>query len=207
MKYFLGTDVGNYLFDAIGKMVTLQGISLTLRQILAIVNVTKNVIIYKPTSSETGGSISGNVLTLNYDTSTHSDDDELMIVIDVDIPMSTKSTVPQNLSLDGDGVARPVQFAYVNTTSQLTNEEIIPAPGVDRTIRILSYALIVGPTNLDLTFTGALSPLTSPISAYGGIAFAGTLWGPAMQCENNTPFLLSTTQPERVTGHLSYVIV
>ena len=84
MRQFLTTDTGGYTFSASGKTVTFTGgITLTLKQILAIVNTTRNIIIYNPTAVATGGTLSGQVLTLTYDTTTHSNTDQLMIVVDV----------------------------------------------------------------------------------------------------------------------------
>ncbi len=79
--------------------------------------------------------------------------------------------------------------------------------GIGRSIRILSYAIIAGPVNLDITLIGPFISLLFPISAYGGIAFSGTLLGPAFQCQENTDLKLTTNAIVQITGHLSYVLV
>ena len=84
MKQFLTTDTGSYTFNAASKTVTFTGgITLTLKQILAIVNTTRNVIIYNPANVATGGTLSGQVLTLTYDTTAYANTDQLMIAVDV----------------------------------------------------------------------------------------------------------------------------
>lgn len=85
MNCFL-TDISgaSYTFNASTRRVTFSGVSLTLDRILAIINVTRNVVIYDPTSSSKGGSLSGSVLTLTYNTAGHSNSDALIIKLNVD---------------------------------------------------------------------------------------------------------------------------
>jgi len=65
MKTLLRT----YTFSATAKTVTFAGeASITLDQVLLITNVTRNIIIYNFADSSLGGSVSGNVLTLTYNT-------------------------------------------------------------------------------------------------------------------------------------------
>ena len=87
-----------YVFDASSGTVTLLDIgassdypALELKEVLMITNVTDNIIIYLFNDPDKGGTIDsdGNVITLNYDTSEMSDDDELQIFIDYG-PSGTK---------------------------------------------------------------------------------------------------------------------
>lgn len=72
--------VTNYTFDASAQTVTFsQYPSIDLERVLLITNVTDNIIIYNFASSTLGGSASTNVLTLDYDTTTMDDADELQI--------------------------------------------------------------------------------------------------------------------------------
>lgn len=86
MKQFLTTDVGGYTFDKVAKTVTFTGgYTPTLKQILGITNATRNIVIYNPADVNKGGTLSGNVLTLTYNTNTggFANTDELMIAVDV----------------------------------------------------------------------------------------------------------------------------
>lgn len=73
----------NYSFNAAAKTVTFNTAdSITLEQLLIITNVTTNQFIYNFADPNTGGSITNNVLTLDYDTTTMSSSDKLQIFID-----------------------------------------------------------------------------------------------------------------------------
>lgn len=75
--------IENYTFDASAKTVTLTDYpALRLDSILLITNVTDNVIIYNFADPSLGGTVSGDTLTLDYDTATMSDTDNLLIYID-----------------------------------------------------------------------------------------------------------------------------
>lgn len=74
--------ISNYTFSAAAKTVTFTDFaSIDLNQVLVITNITDNVIIYN--FAALGGSVAANVLTLDYDTTSMSDTDELQIFIDV----------------------------------------------------------------------------------------------------------------------------
>lgn len=75
--------VSNYSFNAAAKQITLSDYtSINLESLLLITNVTDNIIIYNFAGQGKGATISGNVLTLDYDTTTMSDSDDLQIFID-----------------------------------------------------------------------------------------------------------------------------
>lgn len=84
MKLFL-TDISGagYTFDKTAKTVTLTGITtLVLNQVLTIVNATAGVMIYNIADAALNGTISSNVITLDYDTSAMNNADKLMIALD-----------------------------------------------------------------------------------------------------------------------------
>lgn len=73
----------NYTFDASAGTVDIPALSsFDLENILLITNVTDNIIIYNFASPSKGGTFSGTLLTLTYDTSSMSDTDRLQIYID-----------------------------------------------------------------------------------------------------------------------------
>jgi hypothetical protein len=75
--------ITNYTFNAASRTVTFLGYSrILLDSVLLITNVTDNVIIYNFAGSGKGGTVSGNVLTLDFDTTTMSNGDSLQIYYD-----------------------------------------------------------------------------------------------------------------------------
>lgn len=79
----IGIDRGSYVFDASAKTVTFSGFipAIGLEQIDLIVNATRGEIIYSPMMDGRGGSIAGNILTLQFDTSSFDDADTLKVYV------------------------------------------------------------------------------------------------------------------------------
>jgi hypothetical protein len=84
------TLITNYTFDASAKTISFDDYTgVDLNRVLLITNVTTNTIIYNFANSLLGGSVSGNVLTLTYNTTSMSDTDTLQIYYDTEyIPAS-----------------------------------------------------------------------------------------------------------------------
>jgi hypothetical protein len=75
--------VQNYTFNASSGEITFTDYtSVDLESILLITNVTDNIIIYNFADPAKGGTVSGNVLTLDYDSSAMSNGDALQIFIE-----------------------------------------------------------------------------------------------------------------------------
>lgn len=75
--------VENYTFNAATKEIALTDYtSVNLESFLLITNVTDNVIIYNFADPAKGGTVTGNVLTLDFDTTGMSNTDDLQIFID-----------------------------------------------------------------------------------------------------------------------------
>ena len=73
----------DYTFNASAKQITFNTTSVIgLEQLLVITNVTDNIIIYNFADPAAGGTISNNVLTLDYNTVSMSNTDSLQIFID-----------------------------------------------------------------------------------------------------------------------------
>ena len=68
----------NWTFDASARTVTIDSIA-NLRHVLRIVNTTDEVTIYEPSDPDRGGSQSGKVVTLDFNTTQMSDGDALWI--------------------------------------------------------------------------------------------------------------------------------
>jgi hypothetical protein len=73
----------DYTFNAATKQITFNTTSVVgLEQLLVITNVTDNIIIYNFADPSAGGTVSNNVLTLDYDTTSMSDTDKIQIFLD-----------------------------------------------------------------------------------------------------------------------------
>jgi hypothetical protein len=81
MKKLFDSTIGTYSFDASEQTITFSGTILYKVQILSIINLVDNILIYKNNISGKDGSFLNNVLTLNYDTSNMNDTDTLQIFI------------------------------------------------------------------------------------------------------------------------------
>lgn len=75
--------VKNYSFDKTAKTVTFTDFSTVLQErVLLITDVTAGIIIYQFNDASLGGTASGNVLTLTYNTSALANTDKLQIFYD-----------------------------------------------------------------------------------------------------------------------------
>jgi hypothetical protein len=101
MKKLIGIDVaGSYTFNAATRQVTISiGSDITLSNVLLITNVTANTIIYNFASSTLGQtSFSNNVITLDYDTSSMSNNDVLQIYLDLESNEETLHTLLRRMN-------------------------------------------------------------------------------------------------------------
>lgn len=75
--------ITNYTFNASAQTITfVDQASIDLESVLLITNVTSNVIVYNFANPAQGGSVAGNVLTLDYNTTSMSNSDALQIYYD-----------------------------------------------------------------------------------------------------------------------------
>lgn len=68
----------NYSFNASGQAVTVKDSDLL--KILLVINLTDNLTIYNPLDSGLGGTITGCSILLDYDTTSMSNTDDLLVV-------------------------------------------------------------------------------------------------------------------------------
>jgi hypothetical protein len=93
--------ISNYTFNPTAKKVTFSDYtSISLERVLLITNVTINEIIYSFADPAKGGSVSGNVLTLDYDTTGMSSTDKLQIWYeDIELPAIEEGNINSLLEL------------------------------------------------------------------------------------------------------------
>jgi len=144
MNILVGVDNGSYTFNKTTKQITLSNImqgntllSIALEQIVIIVNVTKGIMIFNFDDALLGATISSNVITLNYDTSSMANTDRLSIIIKIPDPMeellnllqravnlleplgNVDSAWRQRVTVDAFGAAMTV--ASITTLGTITN--------------------------------------------------------------------------------------
>ena len=82
--------ITNYTFSAANRQVTFTDFAnITLEQVLLITNVTDGIIIYNFASPSLGGSAASNVLTVEYDTTSMNDGDDIQVFYDVPTDFGT----------------------------------------------------------------------------------------------------------------------
>lgn len=75
--------LSNYIFDASEKSITFTGNeTLKIEGLKLITHIPSGTIIYRFNDAVNGGTLSNNVLTLDYNTTTFSDTDKLQIIYD-----------------------------------------------------------------------------------------------------------------------------
>lgn len=111
--------VSNYSFNAAAKQITLSDYtSVDLESLLLITNVTDNIIIYNFAGTGKGATISGNVLTLDYDTTSMSDSDDLQVFIDDGESPATNSALETIDLLLTQLLKRSESLAVVDTAQR-----------------------------------------------------------------------------------------
>jgi hypothetical protein len=110
--------ITNYSFNAASKTVTFSDYgSISLENVLLVTNVTANTIIYNFAQVAKGGTVSGNVLTLTYNTTSMSNGDKLQIYYD-DPAYAPTQTVQGNVASGAADSGNPVKIGgRYNTTA------------------------------------------------------------------------------------------
>jgi hypothetical protein len=132
--------ITNYVFNASSKTITFSDyVTIKLESILIVTNVTKNSILYTFASGGKGGSVTGNVLTLQGSTSGMSNSDKLQIYYDDPnhIATDTSGNVLVNLATQIAGEDAGNNALRTEGTSKLVtgsagavNEDAIPSTEV-----------------------------------------------------------------------------
>lgn len=150
MKNLIGHDIGSYIFNAAASTITFNGLpAFTLDQILMITNVGPNIIIYNFANPSTnGGTLAGNVLTLDYNTSAMSNTDPLQIYIDfpTTAPIDTANAIDGTTHMLLKSIAQSVaSLASVdNALRQRVSLDAAPASITVGTLPTLANVTTLG---------------------------------------------------------------
>jgi len=128
----VGVEDWGYTFDASAQTVEITGLgTIKQEQIGVIVNITDWEVIYSPTVSNKGGTLSGNVLTLDYDTTSMSDDDLIGISLSYDVVTDYDVQAERNIEINPEYAQRtdflPLVTAQDLTTSYADFGDVIDA--------------------------------------------------------------------------------
>lgn len=135
------TLVPNYTFNASAKTITfLNYPSISLDGLLLVTNTTDNIIIYNFASAGKGGTVSGNVLTLDYDTTSMDNSDNLQIFYDD--PSTTDRF---------NGRKQSYVFTY---TSAGNHDAVVPASGKKIRVYWVSFIPNSGATESNVVSVG-----------------------------------------------------
>lgn len=138
--------INNYTFDkTLGQITFDDYTSVNLDNVLLITNVSSNIIIYNFADNTLGGTISGNILTLTYNTTLMNSNDSLQIFYD-------DGTTPSS---------NEVLMAIFELASRL--EALSSMRGIQNDMRVT-------PTNTARTITSGTINTVSNISSVGGYA-------------------------------------
>jgi len=119
-----GVLIPEYTFDASAKTVTFDSFAtIDIKRVLLITNVTDNIIIYNFADATIGGSATTNVLTLDYNTASMDDADDIQIYYDmgslvkrIDEASATITYIGQ--AQDDSSIGDPVwQIQRIDTSS------------------------------------------------------------------------------------------
>lgn len=143
MRMLVGSDIGSYVFVPATRTINILDVpyELELKNILISTNVESGSVIYNFAKSGYGGSISDNVLVLDYDTTSMLSTDELQIWVDI----------PENASLRD----------LVLSINKL-QKTVAALPFVDRSLnRARASAVIESGTVTTVTTCGTVNTLTN----------------------------------------------
>jgi len=117
----MNVKIDNYVFDKTAKTITFSDyLKIDLNRVVLITNVNTNTMIYNFAGSGKGGTVSGNILTLDYDTSAMANTDELQIIYD-DKNESILASLLQNVVVLLRNMANP---AWVDKSANQMRAQI-----------------------------------------------------------------------------------
>ena len=120
------SGTGSYTFDASAQTITFSGLpTLGVEDIGVIVNLTDNVVIYNPQDNALGGTISSNVLTLTFDTTSMSDTDELQI------PVAFNNSQDYNLNVTKTIDQSPTWSRYTDQEELISSAQTLTTSFAD----------------------------------------------------------------------------
>ena len=155
------TRIANYNFNAAAKQVVFNDYtSISLDGVLLITNVNSNIIIYNFADSVVGGTVSNNILTLDYDTSVAMNNSDPLIIYYDDLNIAAKDNSLVLMQSQLDMMKRVVKLLESNATVDVSNRQRIAV----ETIPTVAVTLAAAPTTTIIT-TGTTATVAQNTNA------------------------------------------
>lgn len=149
----------DYSFNASAKTITFNTLdSISLEQLLLITNVTTNTIIYNFADSTLGGTVSGNVLTLTFNTTSMNNTDSIQIFLD-NLALPASQETLQYLSDQTALLGRMVKLLEPSSRQDPAGRQAINIQAADATIPTRLDTITNGLTSQGFTIAAAESTL------------------------------------------------
>lgn len=106
-------------------------------------------------------------------------------------------------------IASPGEFKYasINATTEGGENTIIAAPGAEKSIVVLGYAITSNAEGTYILKTSSATHARLNVAKAGGSAYAGGIECPAFKCAAGKALVLETPASSKAFGHLTYVLV
>jgi hypothetical protein len=157
--------IATYTFDASAKTITFSG-AVVLEGFFGIVNVTDGILIYNPADPACGGSVLGAVLTLEYDTATMDDGDDLLILYDDAVETVAVTNANLDVALSTRTKPADQQHAIIDSGSCAVTAAALPLPSGAATATLQGGGL---PGALAADGGLKVTPATSPMPVSGTV--------------------------------------
>ena len=153
--------IPTYTFNAAAQKITFPGyVTLSLASFLIITDTTVNKIIYNFADPTAGGTISGNVLTLTYNTVGLSNTDQLLIYYD-DGTVQARDATLQLMENQNDLLRRMVKLLESSGTVDSSNRQRV---SIDASVATVT-------TSTTVTAVPASTPVASSLTAQIGNSY------------------------------------
>lgn len=165
------TLIADYTFDASAQTVTFtQETSILLGRVLTVMNVTDGIVLYIPATPAKGGTVAANVLTLEYDTTSMADTDDLLIYYDtVDTPATSALQATGNTVLSAlDSLLRQLNTALNRLGFLNTIIDTAGAARVSGTVAVSSLPTLANVTTVATVTTVTTVSTVTNQSQMGG---------------------------------------
>lgn len=187
----------NYVFDKTAKQITFTGLaSIKTEEVLLITNVTTNTIIYNFADPLYGGTATGNVLTLDYDTSSMNNADSLQIFIDSEtIPLSVGAATSANQTTiinNIDGIEGLLTTIDTGTSNMASTLGVIGGGTETGALRVTLANNSTGVLSVD--DNGGSITVDGTVAISGSVPVTGTFW------QATQPVSLASVPSHPVTG-------
>lgn len=161
--------ITNYTFDKTAKTITLPDFTtLSLNRLMLVTNVTSSIIIYNFADQTLTASVSGNVITLGYNTVSMANGDAIQIIYDV---QATDPDYQNPTQIETENVTWKRNF---NGATLNPNYWSLTGPGSGQTVGVSAGNLVIGAgTTINAaTVVQSLQSFTLPFRAQFGLTLS-----------------------------------